>query len=349
MSEITSEQFTPLDKLSKDIKKAAATMTPREARYLVDLYYQFQDNRIRAAGQIRAMAQAQETEPHQTLDWVFDQSERLEVSIRSVLGEFAKNRIVGAWSQSICGIGPVISAGLIANIDMKIWVCMALPDVKAKRKKIKDQCSAKKSCSAACHEEPVNTVSRVWRYAGLDPTMKWEKEQKRPWNASLKVLCWKVGQSFVKVSSNENDFYGQFYRNRKAFEIGKNDKGEYADQAAKALREKRIGKEKEAWAWYAGCYPAGTMADCLVFDKLPERKQFLDSVRIDSGAGVAMLPPAHIQARAERYAVKLFLSHWHQVAFYAEYGELPPKPYVLSVLGHVDQIQVPNWPWSATS
>lgn len=311
MSESTSEQLVPLDKLNKDIKKAAATMTPREARYLVDLYYQMQDNRIRAAGQIRSMEQAQQKEPHLTLDWFLNQSESLESSIRSVLGEFAKHRTVGRWSQSICGIGPVISAGLIANIGMTVWTCMAMPEEKKKRKKPSEHCSIAKPCNAACHLEPVNTVSRIWRYAGLDPTVKWGKGEKRPWNASLKVLCWKIGQSFVKVHNNDNDFYGKYYARRKAQEIERNDASRFSDQAARVLTEKKIGKETDAYKAYS----------------------------------VGKLPPAHIQARAERYAVKLFLSHWHQVAYFAEFGEMPPKPYVLSILGHADEIQVPNWPF----
>ena len=152
MSEATSEQLTPLDKLTRDIKQAGKTLTVREARYLTDLYYQMQDNRIRAAGQIRAMEQEEVKEPHLTLDWVFAQSERLESSIRSVLGEFAKNRIVGAWSQSILGIGPVISAGLIANISLTVWVCMASQEEKASRKKHEDRCMKTGPCSPACHE-----------------------------------------------------------------------------------------------------------------------------------------------------------------------------------------------------
>lgn len=40
MSDNTSEQIVALDRLSRDLKAAAATMSTQEARYLVDLYYQ---------------------------------------------------------------------------------------------------------------------------------------------------------------------------------------------------------------------------------------------------------------------------------------------------------------------
>jgi len=56
-----------------------------------------------------------------------------------------------------------------------------------------------------------------------------------------------------------------------------------------------------------------------------------------------ILPPAHIHARAKRPIVKLFLSHWHKVAYQVHYGEKPPSPYAIEHLGHVHEIPVPNW------
>ncbi len=42
-----------------------------------------------------------------------------------------------------------------------------------------------------------------------------------------------------------------------------------------------------------------------------------------------MLPPARIHLRAQRYAVKLFLSHYNEVAWELQSGERPPKPYII--------------------
>ena len=55
-----------------------------------------------------------------------------------------------------------------------------------------------------------------------------------------------------------------------------------------------------------------------------------------------MLPPAHIQARAKRYAVKIFLSHLFDVWYKLEKGQEPPKPYALAILGHAHEIEIPN-------
>jgi hypothetical protein len=55
------------------------------------------------------------------------------------------------------------------------------------------------------------------------------------------------------------------------------------------------------------------------------------------------LPAGHIISRAKRYAVKIFISHLFSVWYEMDRGELPPKPYALSVLGHGDEIKIPNW------
>lgn len=267
----------PLVKLSRDLKLASANLSTTEARYLVDSYYQMQAGRIRADNQIRSIEKSDVPEPHGTLGWVSDNAAMLERSIHGALDVYGDAHLVGRWSKSIVGIGPVISAGLIANIDIT----------------------------------KAPTVGHIWRFAGLDPTVSWDKGEKRPWNASLKTLCWKVGESFVKVSGHKDDVYGKLYLIRKDKEIARNDAGELADQAAAKLLKFKIGKDKQARKIY------------------------------ESGK----LPPAHIHARAKRWTVKLFLAHWHAVAYQDHFQEAAPKPYVISQLQHAHEIVCPNWPF----
>jgi Transposase IS116/IS110/IS902 family len=267
-------ELEPLKRLSRDLRNASKTLTTSEARYLVDAYYQLQDDRIRADGQIRSM---QETaEPSEVLRWLSENTGVLERNIKSALAAYSQASELGRWAESITGIGPIISAGLLAHIDI--------------------------------YKAP--TVGHIWRYAGLDPTSVWGKGQKRPWNASLKVLCWKIGESFVKVSGNDKDIYGKIYLERKALEISKNTEKAFADQAAAKLEKVKIGKETDAYKAYIQGY----------------------------------LPPGHLHARAKRYAVKLFLAHWHHVAYSLAHQQPPPKPYVITQLGHAHEIPVPNWP-----
>jgi hypothetical protein len=263
-------------RLSRDLKKAAATLSANEARYLVDAYYAMQGDRIRSANQVRALTASEE--PHQTIAWLADNAGVLERSIASALDAYSKASRVGQWARSIVGVGPVIAAGLLAHIDIT----------------------------------KAPTAGHIWRFAGLDPTVSWEKGQRRPWNASLKTLCWKIGESFVKVSGNEDDIYGHLYVERKAFEQHRNDAGALADQAAAKIAKFKIGKSTDAYKAYAA----------------------------------GKLPPAHVHARAKRWAVKLFLAHFQAVAYRDHHGTDAPKPYILTQEGgHAHEIAVPNWPF----
>lgn len=295
MNQQTIEQTAvvqdPLIPLERDLRKAAETLSDLEARYLVDYYYQVQNGRIRAGNQI----QAQEQEPHELVVWLAENTRRLENNIKLALGIYAKASPVGRWSLSVCGIGPVISAGLLSHIDMATGKIVRLPDGEPLMTKDQNGKDVKV-------RDRINTVGVIWRFAGLDPTVAWGKKEKRPWNAQLKTLCWKIGESFVKVSGRESDFYGKIWAARKAIEEAKNERGENAAQAEEKLKKFRIGKSTDAYKSYSK----------------------------------GRLPPGHIHARAKRYAVKLFLSHWHYVAYSEMYGEPPPKPYVIEHLGHAD-------------
>ena len=289
-------------RLSRDLREAAQTMTAREARYLVDGYYQIQDQRIRSAAQIRSAGD----EPHAVLAWFMGQNELLERNIKRALDAYGDRSIVGQWSKSIIGIGPVLSAGLLAHLDLEPWRCaVAHGDPKTK------PCRPETPHDAMCARFRVNTVGQIWRFAGLDPTQRWGKGEKRPWNARLKVLCWKIGESFVKTSGHPEGFYGRLYVERRAREDARNVAGLYADQAAASLTEKR---------WRDGT-----------------------ATRAKYEAG--LLPDARLLLRAERWTVKLFLAHWFTVAYRERFGTLPPKPYVLAQLGHAGEIQVPKWPF----
>src|SRR3990167_10196084 len=103
---------TALAALTKDLREAAATLSTRQARFLVDYYYQMQRNRIRAGHQ--ALKAAEADEPGAVASWALANSSTLENNIRKVLDIYSMTTVVGRWARSIHGIGPVISAGLLA-------------------------------------------------------------------------------------------------------------------------------------------------------------------------------------------------------------------------------------------
>lgn len=324
----------PISRLTRDLRSAALNLGDHEARFLVDQYYQLQRDRIRSSHQVRTLRK--EGEPNEIIDWFTYNAEVFENQMAIALDGYSTSKPIGVWARGIVGIGPIIVAGLLANVDIT----------------------------------RAPTVGHIWRFAGLDPTVKWLPKTKRPWNGSLKRLCWLVGESFTKFQNHPDDIYGQVYKARKAFEIHNNDAGTYSPQAVRALEEKKFGKDTDALAWYSGCYPAGTFTRWNALElegraAFPDdsgkrtawltkaRNTFLLSERLDPGQGLAMLPPARIQLRSQRYAVKLFLSHYHHVLFELTFGEAPPFPYILSERAHIAHPELaththfigpPNWP-----
>lgn len=371
------DEIYAVARLSKDLREASRTLSVDQARYLVDAYYIAQKDRMRCDAQVRQLVAADE--PCDVLKWLATNNRTIEDQIKASLDKFSLSHPVGEWARSIVGVGPVIAAGLIAHIDV----------TRAK------------------------TAGAVWRYAGLDPTQKWNGRDymrgavaqarkdhdgddwsafvslcrdlnrrpsnvlmaagqiaaepsaedaakvcatltgvkarpkatiyadnvigelcpepargfealigewvfdwseitaslsKRPWNAQLKNLAWKVGESFCKVSGNPDAFYGQVYARRKQLEIERNEAGQFADQAAHSLKTKNYGRSTDAYKWYKD----------------------------------GKLPPARIHLRATRYAVKLFLAHYHEVAYVKAYGEKPPAPYPIAILGHAHYIAPPG-------
>lgn len=263
------ELVRPAKLLKVDIAEAIRDLSPAEVRFLVDSYYAIQDYRMQAANQARALTAS--AEPNRLTGWMFGQFEFLEKQVRAVLDAYSASKAVGRWARANVGIGPVLSSGLLAHIDIS----------------------------------KAPTVGHIWSFAGLNPAAVWAKGEKRPWNARLKVLCWKIGQSMMKCSGRDDCLYGKLWRKRKDLEIARNEAGSFAGQAKAVLEKKKIGKDTEARKHYEAGH----------------------------------LPPGHIEARAERWAVKIFLAHWHEAAFVDAYHKLPPKPYVLEhVEGHSTEI-----------
>jgi len=271
-------------RLTRDLAQASRTMGAQEARFLVDTYYTFQDNRKRAGNQIKAMQRRAEAqglqapEPHVLIDWMFDQSKILESQIKRAADQYTQAHIMGSWMRQIVGIGPVISAGLLANLEV-----------------------------------PRAHAGHIYAFAGIagDGQKEWLPNTKRPYSTRLKTVCWHAGQSFMKLAAHTDKsgkpdcFYGLMYRERKAFEQKMSDEGHRHEAAAKWI--KRM-KDKTT----------------------PTYKIYLEG----------KLPPSQIDARARRYAVKMFLSHMNDV-WHIRLGNPPPAPYAIARAGHVDYIPPP--------
>ena len=304
----------PIIKLNRDMIKALRRdypggVTTNEARFLVDTYYTVQKSRIanilRSKGLDRdAKKEGNEPEPHEALDRFAQDFQIHEENVAKLLGWYVQTHPMAWFFDATKGVGPVTSAGLLAHIDIT-------------------RCP---------------TVGHIYSFAGLDPSKKWNKGEKRPWNTQLKTICWKIGDSFVKLSKRPDAYYGQYYAKAKAEYWRRNLAGEYIEQATAAMATKKYGKSTEQYHWYSGhCKPD------VIREQLEEGDpvSFAKAMAGEDEVGVPMLSPGHIDARARRATVKLFLSHLHEC--WRRELDLPlVAPFAIAIKGHAHYLPPPQ-------
>ena len=295
-------------RLNRDLLLAARTMGDNQARYLVSLYYLEQEMRKRADNQLRTLED--NDDPDEVVSFVAEHSYVMEKQIAKGLKEYTSTHIMGDWLKAIHGIGPVLSAGLMAHIFVGMWCAHC----RGRSAKDCEKRQADKKRKLVPHKfEPVEacpTVGHIWQFGGIagDGQRKWVKGERRPYNAEFKTLLWKVGQSFMKFHTNPKCYYGHFYENRKAYEIENNEAGRLAERAAESLPH--FNPKTESYKYYS----------------------------------VGKLPPAHIDARARRYCVKIFLAHFFEEWYRRTYNKEPPLPYPIAFMGHAHRHAPPPMP-----
>jgi hypothetical protein len=289
---------TAVRRLTRELRSAAAVLGDDAARYLVDTYYDMQHDRIRAAAQIRQVAEGEP--PNAVLDWLGGSFETLEEGIKSALDQYTRAHRMGSFMRSIYGIGPVLSAGLLAHIYMGLWCSVCHGRSAANCAKRQADKKRKLHSHVYTPVESCPTVGHIWQFAGLagDGQKPWEKGTKRPFNARLKVIQWKVGQSFMKFSNQPECYYGRLYREQKAKYVANNLRGDYRERALGLAT--KVGRDTEAFKHYS----------------------------------TGVLSPGHIDAMARRWVVKLFLANLHNEWYRREFGKEPPAPYPIAILGH---------------
>jgi ribosomal protein S14 len=353
----------------KDLREAAKRLGLNEARYIVDCYYQWQEYRIAAAGQVRALTAGTPAEPAEALQWVQAQMVRTEDDLRAILEVWTKVEPSGmaAWARQHIGVGPVIAAGLRAHLDITRartvghWWRFGGLDPSNEwlgREKAEQMVREAYQATGCKASDPPDMDVLAWlvekTHRSMDSIVRLSKDKqgkqtrkaleaglaRRPWNASLKVLLWKLGESFVKMQNHEACFFGKVFAVRKAKETAANLRGAYADQAEAKLARYNIGKDTDAYAWYSGSLTVEAAKQILAAPAA-ERQGLTKKLAGAPGSGPRMLPPAHIHARAKRYAVKLFLSQYHEENYRRYYHRLPPVPFAMEHLGHVHKAENP--------
>lgn len=347
---MTEEELAKVDievqglaQVSSAVKESVVNINSgRELRTLVDSYYQAQDSRIETDNQIRSIVQeydtSQDGKAPSALQWLAENRRNEEKQVQKMLDYYTNSSAIGRWLKANIGIGPTLAAGLIAYFDIsktkhvnqfhsyaglndnnvpwlgrdkaKKIVIQALENCSMDPAKVKGVTHIKDEVLVQVALLTNRNISSIVRnskndegYISRDSLEKYLALP--PYNRKLKVLCYKIGESFVKVSGKDDSLYGKLYKERKLQEMVKNENLEFADQAKKALEEKNYSKGTDAYKYYS------------------EGK----------------LPPAHIQARAKRFATKIFISHLFDAMYIDYYHRIPPTPYPIEFMGHVDIIK----------
>jgi transposase IS116/IS110/IS902 family protein len=129
------DALEPVQRLKRDLAMAAKDLSLDEVGYIVNGYYALQEYRKVSANQYRALEKSKQ--PNDLIGWLVRQGEIIESQIHRALDQWTETSEICLWAKSITGIGPIISAGLAAHIDIT-------------------------KCP---------TVGHIWRFAGLDPTV----------------------------------------------------------------------------------------------------------------------------------------------------------------------------------
>jgi hypothetical protein len=323
------ETLDPVARLEKTMREVAKGMDRPTGRILVRQYYQYQKDRIAFGNQVSALAAANRDTA--IVSHFYEQTFALEKQMAAILKEWASNHPVGMWAMEQKGIGPILSSAFLAYIDMdhtphqsSLWSLAGYnPDVVwvsgADVRKIVQGIEEKWDVEHIGQDDVLDLptlagllAEKLHRNAATlalaeDREDLIRRASKRPWSAPLKIACWKAGDSFVKVSGKEDAYYGKKYKVRKAYEVARNERGGNAEYAAKALATRPIRDKK-----------------------------------LRATLETGKLPPGQLELRARRWAVKLFLAHWFEIAYEHHFGEPAPMPYPIAYGGHAEWEKAPR-------
>ena len=327
--------------LEERLRLQAADLTHREGKLL----YRYHKNARVLRGSIAQSVMQlkfEKTEPPELFLHLRRNAARLEKQVNNTLEIYGDQHVPVRWMRTV-GVGISQAVGIYSSIDIEkshkissLWrYCGYDPTVKKLTKKeagevIKyyqeetgvkypDELTIRKVADGL--NRGPGQLLRLTRVGTKKTSITWGKLYKAilsyPWNQELKEILYRCGVMFRRTGGRGavTSPYRAIYDWRKEYEVSRNEAGDYADQAAYKLESRNFRKTTVAYANYIQ----------------------------------GKLPPGHLDARARRFAVKIFIVHLHQIMFFQRYRKMPDKPYVLAVLGKEKEIVCPKWPFKESS
>ncbi len=249
-------------------------ITQEEARMLVGMYYSIQKFRMAAGAKVSAHTNRQDIIGPQEMAFLKARKEDLY--------QAEKNTAKGlkAFAE-----GEALGRWSMSNVGLgpvNTAGLLAHIDFSTCCCKVYEGVPRKDRPGHKC--DGLATAGAIYKFAGLidKKHLPWTKGQKRPYNAQLKKLCFLIGESFKRTSKLPDAFYGRLYARRKEQEVRRNDAGMYKELAYERLA---LAKEKK-------------------YNISPEQKETWGSGRLQA---------VGLDLRAMRYAVQIFLSHYHAI------------------------------------
>ncbi len=315
----------------------AADLTWREGKFLYRQHQNVQSLR-KATGQAIEALKKEKIDPPELFIHFRRSARKLEQQTHAAMEIYVDQHVPMRWMRAV-GIGISQSVGIYSLVDIEKSptisslhrFCGYDPDQVRLTKKEAGECvryfqdKYKKDYPDA---EVIYAVAKelnrgpkqllyITRVGTKHTSITWGTLYKAilsyPYCQELKEILFRVGIQFRRVGGDGLDIppYRAVYDWRKTYEVERNERGDYAEQAAHRLATRTWKKTTIAYARYS------------------EGK----------------LPLGHIDARARRFAVKIFLVHLYQVMYFERYGKMPKRPYILDVLGKEREIVCPKWPF----
>lgn len=333
-------------------------LSRQQALSLVEFYYDLQEIRKGQGNRINAASRKVDLRTNMDLELVTTLKailERVEEQVGRALKRYVSNQPLGQWMLQIAGMGETLAASLLTMIDFHRCCCDGYRHLRGnERNNIpKHRCPGLKYAGS------------IWSFAGLmDPDVRpWGKGQLRPHNPRLKTTCWKIGDAFRKLSVNgerlemdDGDFEdwvreeqkkkGRELQDDELLALARKKRERMQKRSDKLAGEEFLYvrlymqyKQEEIRRNESGRYAAAARRRLERY----EEKGWSPSAEQRKWWGSGKIQPAGLDLRAMRRAVKVFLSHFHQIGREILFKE-KVEPWVIVHGGHDDYIPPPCWP-----